>query len=519
MLRRIRAEKFFLIEDLELEFEEGINVITGETGTGKSMTIEAISFVLGKKGNYEEGTYVELEIEKESEEEPLILAREIKGGRSRFYINGRSSTLSVILELVEGSVVIHGQNDHLNILKADYRRDILDYFGGLTERREKFAKEFEEFNRMRREYMKLREDYENLLKEKEYLEFQVEEIKKIGISPEEYELIKKEVEVLSEKERVAEVLEKILQSLYYEPASAYNKITEILRYFDEIEDKEIREFARELEYFAERIREGIRILSSKMPDINQREVDTLNEKIFAVQLLEKKYKKPYSEIFEDVKKIEERMGKVEETETLLLKMEKDMKERDKKIRELAEELSLERRKCAEAFEKKVTEILKDLNMPDVIFKVATEETEIGKYGKDRVNFLFSSAGIKPMPLEEVASGGEISRLAFALSLIKPPADTYIFDEIDTGISGETSLKLAKMIRKLSENTQVIIITHSAPIASCGDVFFCTSKEKGKVFVKKLTDGEVLEEIARLMGIRSEHTLKGAQELLKEVRQS
>ncbi len=518
MLRRIRAERFFLIEDLEVEFGESINIIMGETGTGKSMTIEAISYVLGKRGNYEEGTYVELEIEDASEEEPVILAREIKGGRSRFYINGRSSTLSVILELAENSIVIHGQNDHLNILRADYRRDILDHFSEIMEKRNKFLKVFEEFNNVKKDYFLLKEEYENLLREKEYMEFQVEELRKINISPEEYESIKKEVEILSEKEKVAEMFEKVLNNLYYDSNSAYNKISESLGYLNNIEDRELKLLVKDLEEFVEKIREGVRTISSKMPNVNPKEVDVLNEKIFAVQILEKKYKKPYSEIFESMKRIEEKIERITNMESQLLKMERVMREKEREIKSMANELSSERKKHAEAFEKKVTDILKDLNMPEVIFKVVVEEIEMGKYGKDRVDFLFNSSGSKPMPLENVASGGEISRLAFALSLIKPPASTYIFDEIDTGISGETSFKLARMIRKLGKDTQVIIITHSAPIASCGDVFFTTLKDKGKISLKKLSESEALEEIARLMGIKSEHTLKGARELMDRVRQ-
>ena len=517
MLRRVGVKKFLLMEDIEVEFGEGINVITGETGTGKSMTIEAISFVLGKKGNYEEGTYVEMEIEKEDNEEPIIIAREIKNGRSRFYLNGRSTTLSVISDIAGKDILIHGQNDHLNILKAEYRRDILDYFGNLMDLREEFRKEYEEFNLMRKDYLKNLEEYEKLKREKEYVEMQIEELKKIDVEPDEYERIKEEVEILSRCERISQLIEKALNNLYYKDNSAYNNIYEALKLLDQVDFEDVRSISVELENILDRLKEYVRILSSNIPQVNPNRIDTLNEKIFRIQMLEKRYGKSYKEVFEELKTIENTIKSLDDFESDLLKQERILKEKEESVRNRAEALSSKRKEYSPLLERKVIEILSNLNMREVRFKVRISETSMGKYGKDKVDFLFSSSGMEPLPVEKVASGGEISRLAFALSLIKPPADTYIFDEIDTGISGETSLKLAKMIRKLGSETQVIIITHSAPMASCGDHFYKTSKEKDRISIYKLSKGEVLEEIARLMGLKSHHTLKGAMELIEEVK--
>jgi len=234
-------------------------------------------------------------------------------------------------------------------------------------------------------------------------------------------------------------------------------------------------------------------------------------------MLERRNKKPYREIYEEVIAFKGKLEDTEDMERELLKLEAELKRKEKEVLRMAKDLSDERVKAVKEFKGKVTDILKAINLEDAVFDVNIKEGNLTRYGKDRIDFLFNSVGGEPKPLEEVASGGELSRLAFALALLKPPSGVYIFDEVDTGISGETSLKLARMIRRLGDRNQIIIITHSAPVAACGDVFFLTSKDSRGISVRKLSPEERVEEIARLMGIKSTHTLKGAMELLEEVR--
>jgi len=516
MLRWLNIRKFFLIRDVEIEFGKGINVITGESGTGKSMIIEAVAFVLGKRGNYEEGTYVEMEIDADGEE-PYIIAREIKGGRSRFYINGRTSTLSAVLETVKDRILIHGQNDHLSLFKQDYRRDILDEFANLLDLRNKLAAVYDQMVNLRKRYETLRQKIDNLLREKEFMEHVISEIETVGLSPDEYETVKREIEDLAKKEKLGRLLESILNDLYYKDGSLYNTLTKLISDLRNIEDKDISSFAESLESFKEEILDGVKLISSRIPDIDYSSIDELNEKIYRVQMLERRNKKPYREIYEEVIAFKGKLEDTEDMERELLKLEAELKRKEKEVLRMAKDLSDERVKAVKEFKGKVTDILKAINLEDAVFDVNIKEGNLTRYGKDRIDFLFNSVGGEPKPLEEVASGGELSRLAFALALLKPPSGVYIFDEVDTGISGETSLKLARMIRRLGDRNQIIIITHSAPVAACGDVFFLTSKDSRGISVRKLSPEERVEEIARLMGIKSTHTLKGAMELLEEVR--
>ena len=516
MLRWVNIRKFLLIRDTEIEFGKGINVITGESGTGKSMIIEAISFVLGKKGNYEDGTYVEIELETD-EEEPLIIGREIKGGRSRFYINGRTSTLSAVSETIKDRILIHGQNDHLSLFRHDYRRDILDEFGDLLSLREELSTAYDGLMDLKKRYDSLKEEIDNFMREKEFMKSVLSEIESVGLSPDEYETVKSEIEDLAEKERLGRSLENILSDIYYRDNSLYNALGRIISGLKGIDDKDISSFVENLELFKEKVLEGVKLLSSKIPDIDYSSIDELNEKIFRIQLLERRNKKSYRDIYEEVMEFKEKFKDTEEMERELLRLEAEIKNKEKEVFSMAEDLSGKRKEAVEKFRNGVMDILKALNLEDAIFDVDISEGDLTRYGLDRIEFLFSAMGEKPKPLNEVASGGELSRLAFALSLLKPPSGTYIFDEVDTGISGETSLKLARMIRRLADRNQIIIITHSAPIAACGDLFFVTSKEGKGISVKRLSSEESVEEIARLMGIRSANTLKGAVELLEEVR--
>ncbi len=516
MLRWVNIKKFLLIRNTEIEFGKGINVITGESGTGKSMIIEAISFVLGKKGNYEEGTYVEIELDT-GDEEPLIIGREIKGGRSRFYINGRTSTFSAVSETVKDKILIHGQNDHLSLFRHDYRRDILDEFAGLIKLRDELCTYYDNLTDLKKKYDALKEEMDNFMREKEIMESILTEIESVGLSPDEYETVKREIEDLAEKERLGRSLENILNDLYYRDNSLYNTLSKIISELKSINDKDVSSFSEGLELFKDKILEGVKLLSSKIPDIDYSSIDELNEKIYRIQLLERRNRKPYREIYKEVKAFKERLKDAEDLERELLRLEMEIRRREGEVLNMARDLSKRRREAVKEFKKGVTDILKALNLEDAVFDVDIKEGNLTRYGIDRIEFLFNSVGGEPKSLEEVVSGGELSRLAFALALLKPPAGTYIFDEVDTGISGETSLKLARMIRRLAGKNQIIIITHSAPIAACGDVFFVTSKGREGVSVRKLSQEERIEEIARLMGIKSESTLRGAEELLEEVR--
>ncbi len=521
MLRSVRIESFLLIRDTEIEFGKGLNVISGETGTGKSMTLSALEFVMGKQGSYPEGTAVEVVLESEGEE--TVLRREIRGGRSRYFLNGRGTTAKVVKEILEERVSLQGQNEFVKLLREDYQRDLLDRFGGLEDLREKVGEIYREFSSKRKKLEELLSKREEVLRKRDYLEYRLREIEEVGLSAEEVEELKERAKTLTQIEKRAKYLMGALSELYEGEDSAYSKISSAIRSLSRIGEvsESIKGPLEKLSRIRDHLLEVAEELRSKIEEVSPEEIDRVNELLYRVQRLERKYKKPYGEILKEAETLREEISKAEELERAVEDLNFEIERLKNELKEASEELSSKRKESARRLERSVKKVLEDLNLERAVLKVDLKEVEPTRYGSDRVTFLFSAHGSDPKPLGEVASGGELTRLFLSLSLILPPVETYIFDEVDAGISGETSLKLAKMLRKLSKNMQIIAITHSAPVCAAGDVNFLTEKkfigDIPYIEVRRISGEEKVREVARLMGTTTETTIKGARELIEMVR--
>ncbi|AAC06789.1 DNA repair protein RecN [Aquifex aeolicus] len=517
MLGRLYIQNFFFIRDVEVEFERGLNVITGETGTGKSMTISAIEFLMGKQGDYPEGTAVELELLGEEE---IILRREVKKGRSRYYVNGKGASKSTVLELLEGKISLQGQNEFINLFREDFQRKLLDTFANLNDKVKELEKVYNSLRKKEQELFEFLRKKEELIQKKDYLEFRVREVEEIGISSEEYEELKNKANLINNLEKVKKAVGESLYKLLEGENSVYEILGEIRKNLAKVESYsgKFSELIEKIANLEEEVYELYNSLKEEMPEISEEEVNEINEKLFRIQRLEEKYKKSFPEILKEVEEIKEELSNLNSVDF----KEEELREEVEKLREeydkLAEEVSRDRRKKAEDLEERIEEILKELNLERAKLKVEIKESEPTKYGKDKIEFLFSSYGKDFKPLEEVASGGELSRLFLALSLILPASETYVFDEVDAGISGETSFKVAKFLKELSKKMQVIVITHSAPLCAAGDKNFKTEKkflgDIPYIVVRELSEEEKVEEVARLMGMKSEKTLEGAKELVE-----
>ncbi len=512
MIRRLYIENFFLIRDLEIEFEEGLNVISGETGTGKSMTVSSIEFVKGKQGDYPEGSAVEIEIE--TEEDTYILRREVKGGRSRYFLNGRGTNSKTVKEIIEKHVYIQGQHEFIKLMKQDFQRELLDNFAKLKETLKNYQKLYDEYTELRKTLEEIENREREILERKDYLEFRLKEIEDTGISLEEYKEIKEKEKLLKNLEARKKAVEEAVYFLYDGEGSAYERLYSAEKALSRTAEDDLINRIRRLR---EEIAEITETLRNSSIDVSEEEIDRINEIIFRVQRLERKYRKSYEEILKEAEYIREELVKLENLITNKEDLVEKLKEKEKEIKKLADKISEVRKREGKKLEKRIEGVLKELNLDRARFKVLIEEGEISRYGKDRIKFLFSSYGEDLKPVSEIASGGEMSRIFLALSLILPPVDTFVFDEVDTGISGETSLKLAKFLKELSKKMQIIVVTHSAPICAAGDVNFVTEKEFigdiPYIRVRKLTDEEKVKEVARLMGARTETTIKGAKELI------
>ncbi len=509
-----------LIKDLEIEFEEGLNVISGETGTGKSMTLSAVEFVMGKQGEFPEGTAVEIEIEKG--DGPVILRREIRNGRSRYYLDGRGTSLRTVLDILEGEIAIQGQNEFMKVLKQDFQRRLLDRFGKHKALLEKVSESYRRYSKTLKEIQELRDLEEETKHKRDLWEFKVSEIESVGLSPDELEEIRAKAKALNSAEKVKKLILEALIYLHDSETSAYSSIGNAVRLLWKAKDlgSQVDGEIEALNNIKEQLYELAQSLREKDIELSQEEIDRVNEILFKVQRLEKKYGKPYKELVQEAKELKKLIKDSQEFELKLEELKSKLEEEKAKLLQACEELSRRREKTAKLLEREILEILRELNLERATLRVILERAGFSEYGWDKVRFLFSSYGMEPKPLEECASGGELSRLFLALSLIDPPTGTYIFDEVDTGVSGETSVKLAKLLKRVSRNMQVIVITHSAPICAAGDVNFLTLKEFlgdiPYIRVKKLSQEGKLQEVARLMGTKTENTLKGAVDLLRLV---
>ena len=517
MLGRLYIEKFLFIRGVELEFGKGLNVITGETGTGKSMTLSAIEFVAGKQGEYEEGTAVEIEIIKDGE--AVILRREIKNGRSRYYLNGRGSSREVVSSILKKHVSLQGQNEFINLLKEEFQRRLLDKFAELEEDVETLSNLYEEWKEKEEAYKEFLRRKEEILHKRDYYAFRIKEFEEVGLTPQDYEELKKKEEAIKNLEKIKKFLSEALFNLYEGEGSAYEKLGNALRSLSKIEGygKEFEESAEKLTNLKEELYDIYLSLKESLPELSEDEINEINEKLYKVQRLEEKYKKPFPEIAKEIEEIRELLKNSEALEDEE-RLKREVETAKEKYYEQALKVSQKRQEAAKRLEKKVKELLKELNLERAELKVEIEEGEPTKFGIDRVKFLFSSYGKDFKEIEMTASGGELSRLFLALSLILPATPVYVFDEVDVGISGESSLKLAKFLKNLSKKMQIIAITHSASLCAAGDKNFKTEKEFigdiPLIKVKELTPKEKLEEVARLMGLKTETTLEGARELIQ-----
>jgi len=263
-------------------------------------------------------------------------------------------------------------------------------------------------------------------------------------------------------------------------------------------------------------------LESKRLFLSPDEIDLVNAKLYRVQLLERKYRKGYAEIVSEVEQLKKELIKADRLREKIERRREELERIKDKLLSLSKALSLKREKAARRLSRKVEEILEDLNLKEARLVVEIERGDPGRYGWDRVKFLFSSYGRDLKPLGEIASGGELTRLFLALALIMPPVQTFIFDEVDVGVSGETSVKLARLLKKLSRSMQIIAVTHSAPLCAAGDLNLVTERETLSgipyIRVRRVEGEEKLREVARLMGAATENTVKGAGELMELVEQ-
>lgn len=566
MLRELQIRNLALVEDVILEWGNGLNVLTGETGAGKTIIITAVNLLLGERATSElvrsgcsqaqinglfDFTNNSRVLERlcsldliNQEESELILSRTIfSDGRGKCYINGRLVTLNELANLGDILIDLHGQHSHQSLLKPSLHLEFLDrYSEEALNYREKYTNIYESLENLERELSKLNMDESVRLKKEDLLKFQIDEIEKANLKNGEEELLLKEREILRNAEKIFEAvsLSRNLLSVSNETMSKnvcdlLNEIVCSLKSISgiDVELDQVTQKLSELLFEAEECGEKLRNYTERI-DFSSGRLEEIESRLALIGLLKKKYGSTVDEVitYKDriLEELKNLVGCEEKRKNLQLKIENLRQE----LNEIGQNLSKCREKAALRLEKEVEKQLIDLNMPNVQFKVKIEQekTEDGlkpfPNGFDLVEFLISPNPGEPLKsLAKIASGGEISRTMLALKIILTRADeipTLIFDEVDSGIGGKTALAVGQKLATLGSTHQVICVTHLSQIASFADVHFYVSKveEKRRTVVKvwSLDEKMRVSEIARMLGgaDSSAISLEHASELLKSAEQ-
>lgn len=552
MLKELQIENLAIIEKLDLEFGDGLITLTGETGAGKSIILSGINLLIGEKTNIEmlrdgekllvaQGVFsVNEEQEKElselgieAEDGEVIVRRTMDSkGKGKAFVNNMRVPVSGLKEIMGTLVDIVGQHSHQMLLNKENHIKLLDKFteDETKEIRKNLETALDDFVRLDRKIERIDEEKKELREKKEFYEFQLDEIDKVNLAKGEDENLESEYKKLFNAGKIKEKLSMAEACLKNGEVNALSIIYASKKNIESIADYG-EEFEENLERL-ERVYYDLEDCVSSMERLNEDiEVDEgrLEEvisRLDAIGKLKNKYGSTIEEILEYRNEIEKKLKNLDESNFQVKKLVKERENTREKYWNYAFELRDIRKKCIKKIEEQLGEELTYLNMKDAKFEINLEEKDVmTKNGSDGIEFFISTnAGQKPKPLQKIASGGEVSRIMLALKVIFSHVDNIpilIFDEIDTGVGGETVRKIAGKLKEIGRNAQVICITHSPAIASkASEQFFIekkTENEKTVTTVRKLDDEGRINEIARMLAGEnvSDAVISHAKELLAE----
>lgn len=548
MLSKIFIKNYILIDELELDLADGLNIITGETGAGKSILINAIDIAFGAKTGKEviknnadkaiieltllnkkqdlSGLFDEYGIDDNGEE--IILSREITQTGSRSRVNGCLVNQEFMRKFRELFIDIHSQHQTYSFLQPKYHIILLDAYAKNTcgAMLENYRKEYNHYKDLEAKLEELKNSADKTEEQIDFLKFQVNEIDEAQIkSAEEDEELNNELSVLENVEKLKDLTGSSFWSISGDDGSILDTLIQIKSNLtkasgmdNSLEDSESR-IIEAIEVLKD-VSSSLREYSSAL-EFDEERINSIQERLFMLDKLKHKYGGTLEKVMEQGEKLRKELDSIEFSTQNIEELEKEIVEEKKKLELLAGEISEERKNYAQVLSGLIVEKLEKLELPKVKFEIHFDRTELSPNGFDKVEFLIStniSEGLKP--LAKVASGGEISRVMLAIKTIFAQSDnidTVIFDEIDTGISGKTSQAVADEVKELSKYMQIIMITHQAIIASKSDKHFYVKKTqdgKTSVDISVLEDNAKLKAIAELAGGEvTEESLKFAKTLM------
>ncbi len=554
VLTELRVRGYAVIDDVRLELGPGLNVLTGETGAGKSILVGALSLLLGERASSdvvragEERSVVEgvfdlagreetVERAREAGHPPedglLILRREVqREGRNRVWINGSRATVGLAGELGALLVDLHGQHEHQALLRPSNQRRILDAFAGARDRSRRVRRLFRRWKETRTEAADLRERGRELAGEEEFLRHKLQEIEGADLEEGEVEELKAEENRLANSEELVSLASGLYRSLYEAEDSVVDRLAGAGRALGDLAriDPEAEEMAGMLEESRQLLQELGRRLGSyrEAVDHDPARLERVRARLDEIYRLERKYGGSVEAVLVEGEEAREALARLERVDEEAAELEEEADRLREEWDEAAGALSARRREAAERLEEAVTELLPALGMEDGRFRVELRPRDApSPEGAETVEFMVSlNVGFEPGPLDRVASGGELSRVMLALKTVLAEVDEVpclVFDEIDAGVGGEVAHQVARRLQEVAERHQVFVITHLPQIAARADVHYRVEKSRAggraSTDVERLDGEDRVEEVARMLGgdpgsrVSREH----ARELLEAAR--
>ena len=547
MITHLTIQHFILIDKLDLSFDKGLSVFTGETGAGKSILLDALSLVLGARGetrfvrkgekqaiisasfhlNKNHPVHEVLTEQGLESEEDLILRRTLSAdGKSKAFINDQPVGLALLKTIGELLVEIHGQFATHGLLNPSTHRTTLDLYGNLEKELKTVKTAWNIWQEKKKERLALEENLERQASDETYLQESVDELNNLHPKIGEEEVLTKRRTILMNAEKLGENLKNI-QSLTDEEEHGILGLTGRLRFYleqaERLSESEINPLLEQVdmaENALSEISQKVEHLLANMGDEN--ELSQIDDRLFALRDVARKHHVNLDELPELTQKLQKELNQIVHGEDEKARLMQAEEEARITYFEEAKKLTFSRQKVAQKLEKGVLNELPDLKLEKARFSVEIKETEPSENGIDQITFLIATnKGTDLLPLHKCASGGELARIMLALKVnLNEGEQTLIFDEIDTGISGATASAVGERLARLGENHQTLVVTHSPQVASCGKHHYRVSKEDGEnatiTCVQKLTPVERIEEVARLLsGVHvTEAARATAKELLK-----
>ncbi len=524
MLREIQLKNYAIIDHLSLTFSEGLCVITGETGAGKSILVEALSLILGGRSDSEsirqetdeailEACFDPVLTEKLTPDSPepdsLIIKRVLSPSKSRAYINGSLANISALKEVGVLLAEIHGQHDHYLLTDPARQLSLLDAYAKLLDQRERYHAHYQKRSDLLKEIAALKKELGNEGRQGELLRHQLSEIQQANLQPDEDTALEQEEHQLKNWESILSSLE-AGQAALSEEGGVLSQIKSIERHLRNL-DQMTKDANPEIDLLSTaeiQLKELALLLRDRMSRVSHdpERLAAVTERLYLIQKLKKRYGSSIEAILKFKDQIEEELTALSEGEARLHQIEQSIEALASTLAKDADALSLARKGAVGRFEKKVKEELPELGMEKTRFAIAIQQKPLSEDGIDAIEFQVALPGENLKPIGKVASGGELSRLMLALKVALTdvdPTPTLVFDEVDAGIGGAVAERVGRRLARLAKKHQVFCVTHLPQVARFADHHYLVEKKfsdkRVVISVKKLADKERVSELARMLG--------------------